>query len=212
MKNTKKALLALTCAVMLVVGSVMGTMAYLTDKTQVVENTFTIGNVDIKLDEAEIVNGKETGKRTETGNAYHLLPGQVYAKDPTVTVVANSEDSYVRAFVTVKYAEAADAVLAKYEYKTWFDFNQNWTIQPNVETTKGEDGMITRTYEFRYNEIVTKAAADTKLDALFTKITVPGGLTNEEIATLNNLNIDVIAQAIQATGFADANAAWGEWK
>lgn len=211
MKNTKKALLALTCAVMLVVGSVMGTMAYLTDRTQTVTNTFTIGNVDIKLDEAKIVNGVATTERTETGNAYHLLPGQVYAKDPTVTVVANSEDSYVRAFVTVKYAEAADAVLAKYNYQRWFDFNQNWTIQPNVETTKA-NGMITRTYEFRYNTSVTKAATDTKLEPLFTKITVPGGLTNEEIATLNNLNINVIAQAIQATGFANADAAWGEWK
>ncbi|MBR4879426.1 MAG: SipW-dependent-type signal peptide-containing protein, partial [Clostridia bacterium] len=134
MKNTKKALLALTCAIMLVVGSVMGTMAYLTS-TATVENTFTVGNVQIKLDEADVVNGG----RTEEGNQYKLLPNQQYTKDPTVTVLAKSEDAYVRALVTVTYDKDADAVLAEHNYEEWFNFNNNWEIQPNVVTEKTDE-------------------------------------------------------------------------
>ena len=49
MKNGKKALLLAACAVLLVVATIFGTVAYLTDK-DTVNNTFTVGKVDIKLD------------------------------------------------------------------------------------------------------------------------------------------------------------------
>ena len=54
MKKAKKVVALLLCAVLLVVGSVAGTMAYLADTSDVVENTFTIGKVDITLDEAGV--------------------------------------------------------------------------------------------------------------------------------------------------------------
>ena len=121
MKTKTKALLLALCAILLVVASVFGTMAFLTD-TQTVENTFTVGQVHIKLDEAKVnAEGKPLntsgavvddlanaarvstakGVATPAGNAYHLLPGQEYTKDPTVTVVGGSEDAYVRIIVTV---------------------------------------------------------------------------------------------------------------
>ena len=214
MKKAKKVVALALCAVMLVVGSVAGTMAYLTSTTNVVENTFTVGNVAIKLNEVKVgEDGKAlaSGERTES-NSYHLLPGQTYDKDPMVTVAAGSEDSYVRAFVTVEYNAAADAVLAKHNYMTWFDLRTDkWAVQPNVETEKAGD-KITRTYELRYKDKVEKPASDTELEALFTKITVPGGLTNEEIQALDGFKINVVAHAIHATGFENADAAWSEWK
>ena len=76
MKTTKKALLFTFCAVLLVVASVLGTMAYLTS-SETVTNTFTVGNVKITLDEAKVnldgtyVTNKDD--RTEDGNKYHLL-------------------------------------------------------------------------------------------------------------------------------------------
>ena len=51
MNNKVKALLMACCAVLLVFASVIGTLAYLTDTTEKVTNTFTVGNVAIKLDE-----------------------------------------------------------------------------------------------------------------------------------------------------------------
>lgn len=205
-----KVLLTLMCAVALVVTSVFGTLAYLQD-TDEVKNTFTVGNVQIKLDEKDIT--KTDGTRTEEGNKYHLLPGHVYDKDPTVTVLKDSENSYVRMLVTVDYKAAADEILAKYEYLKWFDFDKSWTVNgaPVTERyTQDEVDMIKRTYEFRYNEIVAQNKDEnTVLPALFNQIEMPGEITNEELATIAGLQIDVVAQAIQADSFeGDVNAAW----
>lgn len=52
MKTKSKALFLMLCAVLLVAASVLGTMAYLTSTDEVV-NTFTVGSVAIKLDEAK---------------------------------------------------------------------------------------------------------------------------------------------------------------
>ena len=53
MKSINKTLIVILAVVAVVVASVLGTLAYLTDRSSV-ENTFTVGNVDIKLDEAVI--------------------------------------------------------------------------------------------------------------------------------------------------------------
>lgn len=102
MKTKSKALLLTLCAVLLVAASVLGTMAYLTS-TAKVENTFTIGKVEIKLDETDVTN--PTGSRVQA-NSYKLMPGTTYTKDPTVTVLKGSEDSYVRMKVTFNNAAA----------------------------------------------------------------------------------------------------------
>ena len=58
MKTKRKALLLTFCAVLLVVASVLGTIAYLTANDKVT-NTFTVGQVAINLDEAKVT---EDGK------------------------------------------------------------------------------------------------------------------------------------------------------
>ena len=73
MKTRNKALLTMACAVLLVVASVLGTMAYLTSIAEV-ENTFTVGSVTISMDETDVDNS--TGdKDRDTENKYHLLRG-----------------------------------------------------------------------------------------------------------------------------------------
>lgn len=100
----RKTLLTVMCAVLLVVVSVMGTMAYLTSKDSV-KNTFTVGEVEIVLDEAEVDGlGKERPKEERVKeNAYHFIPGNVYDKDPTIHIDANSEDAYIVAKVVVNH-------------------------------------------------------------------------------------------------------------
>ena len=112
MKTKSKALLLTLCAVLLVAASVLGTMAYLTS-TDTVTNTFTVGSVAIKLEEAKanpdgtLVEGADRVK----GNAYKLLPGHTYNKDPMVTVLNGSEASYIKMTVTFSKADALDAIL-----------------------------------------------------------------------------------------------------
>lgn len=204
-----KPLLLVFCAILLVAGSVMGTIAYLTDESEVV-NTFTVGNVNIRLDEA-VVNelGQTTGNdRTEDGNTYHLIPGMTYTKDPTVTVVNGSESAYVRMLVTVNYYTElteifGDPFLPQNLVTGWDNTKWLTTNEIAIDTQNN-----TATYEFRYFEAVKPDGADLVLDALFDSFTIPGEVTGEQLATIRNLEISVEAHAIQAMGFANAEAAW----
>lgn len=105
MKTRSKALLLSLCAVLLVAATIFGTMAYLTSSDKV-ENTFTVGNVKIKLDEAKVnTDGTPVeGADRVHENSYKLLPGHTYTKDPTVTVEKGSESAYVRMKVTFNNA------------------------------------------------------------------------------------------------------------
>ena len=121
-KTKTKALLMSLCAVLLVAASVLGTMAYLTDSKDV-KNTFTVGNVAIKLDEAKVdENGTQVVDKDGnpvarvTRNAYKLLPNHTYVKDPTVTVKTPSVDSYVRMKVTFNKASALIAMCTDPEF------------------------------------------------------------------------------------------------
>lgn len=208
MKRSKPLVLAL-CAVLLVVGTILGTVAYLQDTASVV-NTFTVGNVHLKLDEAVVdEKGEPTGGRTETGNAYHLLPGETYTKDPTVTVLKGSEESYVRMLVTINcYNELAtifgDPFLPQYFVEGWD--NAVWV---STQAISKDESANTATYEFRYFDTVKpEQNDDLVLDALFDTVTVPNTMTGEQLATIADLKITVEAHAIQATGFANADDAW----
>ena len=126
MKKLTKTLLLVLCAILLVAGSVLGTVAYLTDSKEV-ENTFTVGNVQIKLDEAVVdqETGVATTERTEDGNtAVRLIPGRSITKDPTVTVLKDSEDCYVRVKVTVDVSESWTSEAAK--AAGWMTDEQNF--------------------------------------------------------------------------------------
>ena len=208
MKTKSKALLLALCAVLLVAASVLGTMAYLTSQDQVT-NTFTVGSVSIKLDEAQVnkdgtyVNGHGTRVKA---NEYHLLPGHAYYKDPTVTVLKGSEESYIRMLVTINEQNDLDAIFAPTGADLTSIFgnvSSDWTL---VKETENNDD--TRTYEFRYKETVAAPNADVILDDLFETITVPGTITAEQLATIQGLRITIVANAIQADGFANADAAW----
>lgn len=209
MKTAKKAMLMTLCAIILVVATVFGTMAYLTS-TDKVENTFTVGNVKITLDEAKVdTNGSPVeGAARVKVNDYKLMPGHTYTKDPTVTVVEGSEESYVRMKVTFNNANELDTIFAPDGANLTSIFNgynsANWIAKGNTEDATAN----TRTYEFWYKEAVGAPTADVALDALFDSITVPGTITKDQLAKLVDFKITVVAEAIQADGFANADAAW----
>ena len=69
----------------------------------------------------------------------------------------------------------------------------------------------TRTYEFWYKDAVAALNGDVALDALFDRIVVPTSITNAQLATIEGMTITVNAYAIQADGFANAEAAWAAY-
>lgn len=222
MKTRSKALLLALCAVLLVAASVFGTMAYLTS-TDEVKNTFTVGQVSIKLDEAKVNgDGEPVDKNDKVvtvpadaervkGNSYKLMPGHTYTKDPTVTVLKGSEESYVRLLVTVNFEkELTAAVLGNTKMEDIFtgysaDWKQvDYKFKNNVTVGEGDGAKIygtVITYEYRYKDTVSALNDDVKLPALFTAISVPDSWTNETLAAIGGFDINIVGQAIQADGF-----------
>ena len=201
----KKILLVGLLVVLVAAVSVGLTVAYLTS-ADTVTNTFTVGDVEIALDEAAVNENGEAieGAARVKANTYKLIPGHTYVKDPTVTVKAGSAESYVRMLVTVTNSSAFDAVLPNADLRAIFGGydDSKWTYVKNTENADN-----TRTYEFRYHTTVT-ASADKALEPLFTGITVPGTLNNDQLKTLQGAQIIVEAEAIQADSFDNADAAW----
>lgn len=223
----RKAFVAVICAGVLALGTA-GTVAYFTDSERAT-NTFTVGHVEITLDEAK-VNADGTvveGADRVTENEYHLLPGHTYVKDPTVTVIEGSGESYVRMLVEVKGLDKLKEALpdegatAKY-YADGEDGSRVFLLQNLVEGWASnvwafescEDSGTSGVYEFRYagtadgfDDDGEKCSA--QLPALFTHITISGDDVDfDNIDKLAGVEVVVTAHAIQAAGFANADAAW----
>lgn len=130
----KKKTVALLLALVLVFGAAAGgTLAWLTDKTTPVVNTFTYGDINITL--------------TETTNGYKVVPGAIDPKDPTIKVTAGSEKCYVYAKVenTVKMGETVVATP---------NINAgNWILVGEKDDVK----------LYRYKTVVDAAKAETEL-------------------------------------------------
>lgn len=211
MKTKTKAFVLALCAVLLVVSTVFVTMAFLTSQ-DTVKNTFTVGNVTITLDETDVnLYGVKDGETRVKENEYKLIPGHEYIKDPTVTVTEGSEESYVRMLVTITDYKDVVAVfgndfLPQYFVDGWD--NSVWVSTNEVKVSADGDSA---TYEFRYKEPVNALDAKQTLPALFTKIIMPDGVNGTQIATLEEMEVNIVAHAIQADGFVSAADAWENW-
>ena len=238
----KKILVACLCVALAVLTVAGTTLAYLTS-TDKVENTFTVGNVAINLDEAKVAdNGTAvTPAERVKGNNYKLMPGHTYTKDPTVTVLEGSEEAYVRMKVTFNNATEIIAMCTDPEYaedgptgveNAFPLIRMVKFVEVNAAKWDGiiPDNMVetgdmlaeakyfaydkaadTLTYYFYYNETVAAPDGNVVLPVLFDSITVPEWVTGEQLAKLNNFQIVAVAEAIQADGFASANAAWAKF-
>ena len=237
MKTKSKALLLTLCAVLLVAASVMGTMAYLTSN-DTVTNTFTVGKVAIKLDEANVgTDGKVIDATRVKENSYKLLPGGTYTKDPTVTVLDGSEESYVRmkvtfnnaaqiiamctdpdfadeitgvenAFPLIRMVNFVEANAAKWNGLVPDNMTEAEEMLGNTKYFVYDKATDTLTYYFYYTETVAAPDGDVKLATLFDSITVPEWVTGEQLAKLDKFQITAVAEAIQAAGFEGVDAAW----
>ena len=224
----KKVLATVAIVLLLVITAVGMSLAFFTDETETAENTFTVGKVKILLDEAlvnedgepvdengEVVEDPQDAKRV-LENSYDLSPGLTYTKDPTVTVEGGSNPCYVRVFVTLTEADKfleiyRDHDLTLTDALGFFGGYDDSVWEPvSMSSSDIEDGEMT--VEFRYVKdggIVPKSDEDTVLEPVITSVTLPSWVTNEDAAKFpEGFKVNVVAQAIQAAGFDDADAAW----
>lgn len=185
MKNAKKILALLMCAVLLVGASIAGTVAYLTSQ-DVVTNTFTVGKVVITLDETDVdVNGVKDGDTRVETNTYKLIPGHTYVKDPVVHVDAASENCflYIKVENQISDIEAATTIAEQLAANGW-------------SLVAGESNVYT------YKEV---CGAGYNIPT-FTQFKVKEDM--KDLSAYSGKTVKVTAYAVQHDGFANAKAAW----
>lgn len=226
MKNKNKALLLSLCAALLVVATVLTTIAWLTSTTGPVTNTFTVGNVKIELWEAEtdalgekfyVVSG---GTSSEVDNyvsatpvkenEYTLRPGHEYKKEVYIEILPGSEPCYL--FVKVENGlegnetDAVGGTIEEQMYQNgWVpvvDHPNVWALHvkqggANFATTK-EEFIAFYNAEGNVRRIVEYDADTFNHYHVFSRFTLGGGADAD---ALKDENITITAYAVQADGF-----------
>lgn len=213
---------ALALALILLVGGVVGgTLAWLIADTDPVVNTFTYGDINIKLDETKTDEKGNPSKdeegnpiRTPEGNEYEMLPGEEYLKDPAVTVYADNEACWLfvkleeNGGVTITNGDGTTTTYDFDDYLT-YEIAAGWT-QLYADGYFGVEGYEVEGVYYRF------VAEGTDLDVVYevlkdNKITVLGTVTKEMLNALDNNGQDaenatypslsITAYAVQYSGF-----------
>jgi predicted ribosomally synthesized peptide with SipW-like signal peptide len=201
----KKKIFAAAIAVCLIAAAITGaTIAYFTDNASV-DNTFTIGEVTIKLDESKVtvVDNRavvSTTERVSTNQDYgYLYPGQTLTKDPTITNTG-SEKAFVAAKVTISTtADITDATLTLVKDLLSGGMLLSGSGATCVSALDNGDYVI---YILYHGEM----SKDQQI-TMFTTLSIPSSYGNTEMALLKGLKIDVDAYAVQSAGFTNAKDA-----
>ncbi len=176
----KKVLLIALAAILLVGASIGGTLAWLTDKTATVTNTFTVGKVGATL--------TETGTNNNL-KSYHVVPGQPYSKDPKAGVTEGSEDAYL--FVKIDKSTNFNTSILKYVVP------DGWTVLDAMD------------YPNVYYRIVNKNDTSRIFSVLKDdEVVVDGAVTETQLATVKDATLSFTVYAIQKDNLATALAAW----
>ena len=145
----KKKLMTVLALVLVVAMSVAGTIAYLTDTTAPITNTFTVGNIDIDL--------------AETKTDFKMVPGCDIAKDPKVTVEANSEDCWL--FVKIDESRNLDSFISYAVANDWTqgdgtNIPSNVWYRPVEASTADQTFSVLAGDQVTVNNDVTKTMMD----------------------------------------------------
>ena len=183
--------IALTVALMALVAvlSIGGTIAWLISTPAAITNTFTVGDVNITLEETK-------GTGTATAKNFPMVPGNTIDKDPTVKVEANSEACYVY----VKVEPSANAAT----YLT-YSVDSAWT-----QLKDDSNNDVTGVY------YINVSAADAKTGKSYpvlteSKVTVNTNVTEAQLEDAEGSGAPTLtftAYAIQSANTGSEYQAW----
>lgn len=221
----KKIMMAAMSAGLVAVVGVGGTLAYLSATDGPVENTFTVGqgyitddddHTGLYLDELEYTynsdtkKNEETGNRTEDGNNYqNLYPGNSFIKDPKVTMIGGSVESYV--FVKVEGVDELEELTAPGTSESVFDI-KDWATSSWIKLDdEGEfivdgegNGYYVYAGQWATDYVVDVSTKEEKSsiqlpEAVFSTLTVNDVDELPDDATVKAQSVKVKACAVQAT-------------
>lgn len=202
MKNSKKVLAAGGLFALVAAMSIGSTISWLSAQTSTVVNTFAGGAISVTLDEAKVdEDGKKIDGEERVGeNSYEYAPGVTLDKDPTVTVLKESEDCYVFLLVKDELTPCTDS-----------DGNSCFTVNYDTENWKKaadkDDGLKENETLYMYSEAVEESDSDTKLDPIFTEVKVSENITASVIKELGEKTVEVTAYAVQTAELDEETAA-----
>lgn len=195
---SKKMFIAMLALVLALGCAVGGTIAWLTAETDPVVNTFTYGDINIKLYEHAYnaaTNTLNTDAEVKGVDNYKIVPGKNLPKDPTVKVLANSEACWL----FVKVEATGDFANGKVSYAIAAGTN-GWTKLTGVT---GVDNV--------YYREVAAVTTDTTFNVLKdNKVTVSEALTKAEIKDATAPKLTFTAYAVQRDGIDNVTDAWAK--
>ena len=223
LKISKKSV-ALVMAMVLAFGcGIGGTLAWLTASTGEVVNTFTVGDINLTLDESILTAGTLNTDTRVTKNDYHILPGTTQPKDPIVTVVDGSEACWL--FVEITENHNYVKVNGAYELKEgttepserkfidWAANLEDWTFLKTDPAAPDE--KVSHVYYKNVTSAMVPNASYYVLDGTTYstgEVSYSSALTKAELSQIKTTKatLDFKAYAIQSEGFATAESAWNE--
>ena len=150
----KKKIYIIVVSILSICSFLVGTsVAWLSSTTDTVVNTFTYGDINIKIEETDTGDNDNN----EFTNEYKMLPGNKITKDPKITVLANSEDSYL--FVEIKESENFKDFM-KYELVegwTLVEGTENVYVKEVTKSDKDQEFFVLKDNTVTVLESVTKA-------------------------------------------------------
>ena len=205
-KNSGNKLTMVLVAIILVLCcTIGGTLAWLKDTTGTVTNTFTMGDVDIKITETGVdANGNK--------DSYKIVPGKTESKDPTVTVLANSEKSWV----FVEIVESNNHIKNGETYTT--DTYVKWSVDATWKLLSKTSDTGADTVTYVYYLVQDATTSDVPHNVLSgNSVSYSSDLTKAQLDALgsNKPTLSFKAYAIQYeyltkdnTPVTEAKAAW----
>lgn len=159
-KHLGKKTMALAAVLAVILcATIGGTIAYLMDQTDPVVNTFTYGNVNIKLEESDPNIDGDNDPATMP-HTYYGLPGETITKDPKVIVTKKSVDCWL--FVKLEKSDNFDDFMTYEMAEGWtkLDGYDNVYYREVIESDNDQEYQIIKGDEIYVKTSVTKEMID----------------------------------------------------
>ncbi len=227
MKNHKK-YLAAAAAVCIAAGGIGTTIAYMTEKDEVT-NVFTVGGLEVGL--------QETEWDPEDGDGTNMYPGYTVYKNPTIKNITSDENGeepcYARMILHIQNDEgnpidnqdAIDLIKQTIRFDSTYTGNyeekgigtqliqsripgyalEELEAVPMVNPDFTLDQDRSEPHALVYNYMGADGTGILNIGgeaALFTDIVIPTDWNQTHFTSVGNFQIHVTAEAIQASGFA----------
>ena len=211
MKLTKKKVFVVALVVSLIAILSLGSLAWF-NASDSVENKFMITDSETNPDDVVSVDVYETlvdengdpvdpVQKTDSNTYDDIAPGDVLTKDPTVENTGKY-DQWIRLNVTLTNAENWMSVLKYFNITTLETIFQGydagiWQSEGNDTPVLNADCSVTFTYYLK--DKLTPGETAT----LFTAVKIPEQITQDEIVYINEFNLNIVAEALQADNTGD---------